>query len=49
MYDFDKNNKTFHLKINYIVNNLMTDGLLLFQEFEKMLLIIIQKIGLTIL
>ena len=35
MYDFDKNNKTFHLKINYIVNNLMTDGLLLFQEFEK--------------
>ena len=35
MYDFDKNNKLFHLKINYIVNNLMTDGLLLFQEFEK--------------
>jgi hypothetical protein len=35
MYNSDKNNKIFYLKINYIINNLMTDGLLLFQEFEK--------------
>lgn len=41
MYDIDKNSKTlynsrtFYLKMKYIINNLMTDGLLLFQEFEK--------------
>jgi hypothetical protein len=35
MYDTDKNSKTFYLKMKYIINNLMTDGLLLFQEFEK--------------
>jgi len=41
MYNIDKNNKThynsrtFYLKMKYIINNLMTDGLLLFQEFEK--------------
>jgi hypothetical protein len=35
MYDVDKNSKTLYLKMKYIINNLMTDGLLLFQEFEK--------------
>lgn len=35
MYTIDKNCKTFYLKMKYIINNLMTDGLLLFQEFEK--------------
>ena len=35
MYTIDKNSKTFYLKMKYIINNLMTDGLLLFQEFEK--------------
>ena len=31
----DKNNKTFYLELKYIINVLMVDGLLLFQEFEK--------------
>jgi hypothetical protein len=35
MYDTDNNSKTLYLKMKYIINNLMTDGLLLFQEFEK--------------
>lgn len=35
IYNTEKNSKTFYLKMKYIINNLMIDGLLLFQEFEK--------------
>jgi hypothetical protein len=35
IYNSEKNSKTFYIRMMYIINNLMIDGLLLFQEFEK--------------
>ena len=35
IYNSEKNSKTFYIRMTYIINKLMIDGLLLFQEFEK--------------